>query len=116
MATVNGTGSWIAPGVHKQTWTALASGDVGNALTAPNLPDKTVHLTGTFNTATCVIQGSNDGTNYETLADPNGNALSFTATGIETILENVQYIRPKTGTAGGSAAITVTVVSQSAKR
>ena len=104
------------------TWTGLASGDVGSALNAPNLPDKTVHVTGVYNTATVVIEGSNSATSatdFITLTDPSDNALSF-ASGtvdehLEQIMQNPRRIRPSLGTAGGSASVTVYIVSRSSK-
>lgn len=67
----------------------------GSLLKTPGRSDKSVHVVGNFGIGgTCVIQGSNDGTNWVTLTDPQGNALSFTSTGLEMIAENPLYIRP----------------------
>jgi len=46
------------------------------------------------------VEGSSDGTNYTTLTDPQGNALSKTADFIEALLENPLYIR--VSTSGGT--------------
>ena len=65
------------------TWTPLAaSGDIGQALQRTDLADRSVQVTGTFAGATVVLEGSNDGTNYFTLANPAGAALSFAAAGL----------------------------------
>ena len=85
-----------------------ASGDVGTAVQYENLTDRTVQITGTFTgSPTIVIEGSNDGTNYETLTDPQGNALSFTAAGLEAISENPKYIRPRATAGTGGADVDV---------
>ena len=76
-------------------------------------PDKTVHVTGTFGTATVTIQGSNDGTNFTNLVDPQGNALSFTATGIEQILENPEYIRVNRTSGDGTTDVSVRMLCKS---
>ena len=68
---------------------------------APHFSDKTVQLIGTFGSATVVIQGSLDGTTWATLTDPQGDALSFTAAGLNLVAENVRYIRPSAS--GGSS-------------
>lgn len=86
-----------------------------------SFPDKTVHVTVIFAGATLVIEGSlfvataGTGASWVTLADPQGNALSFTSTGagfssgdiMETVLENVHMIRPRLS--GGSAATDTTI-------
>lgn len=115
MATVAHVGQWIAKGVYKATWTGLTGSDVGDALVCPNLPDKTVHITGTFNLDTVIMQGSNDGgTTWTQLTDPQGNNISKTAAGVEAIEENPIAIRPSTS--GGTGSVNVTVICQSQAR
>ncbi len=94
----------LMKGVHQFSWIAMGDDDVGAPLSdahgGPVFSDKTVALTGTWLSATIVIQGSNDNVTWFTLADPQGNVLSFGSDGMETILENPRYIRPKSS--GGS--------------
>lgn len=63
--------------------------------------DKSVQVIGTFNGGTVVIEGSNDGTNWVTLSDPQGNALSKTAAFLEQILEATRYVRPRVSAGTG---------------
>lgn len=116
MATIDGTGVWIARRVHKNTWTPLANGDAGSALTAASLADKTVQILGTFGAGgTVIIEGSNDGgTTWATLNDSRGegNALSFTAANVCTILENTERIRPRVTAGDGTTALTVIITSK----
>lgn len=116
MATISPVGTWIAKGVHSSLWETLTgSGDTVNAESAPNLPDKTVTVTGTFNSATITIQGSNDATatgTYTTLNDANGNALTFTADKAEQILENPRFIRPIASGATGGTDVDITLISR----
>jgi hypothetical protein len=87
------------------TWDALvANNDVGKAIETLNGSSHCVQMTGTFGAAV-VLEGSNDGTNYSTLNDAQGNAISLTATGVKQIVELPRYIRPK------SAAVTSVVVT-----
>ena len=97
-------------------WETLGDADSGSAYSAPNLPDKTVQITGTHGGATTVIQGSNDGVTWDTLKDINGNDLSFTTTfDTRAIAENPRYIRPTTS--GGSGTdLDVTIIAQSSRR
>ena len=94
----------ISRGSHKWIWDAMGDDDTGDALDPDgggmSFADKTVQASGTWASATVVIQGSNDNVTWFTLNDPGGTALSFTADAIKVILENPLYIRPKSS--GGS--------------
>lgn len=118
MAIITGVGTMLAKGVHRKVWSGIGNADQGTALDIPNFPDKTVEIKGTHGGATTVIEGSNDGgTTWNTLKDPQGNALSFT-TGIpamRAIQENPGLIRPSTS-GGATTNLTVTIISQAAKR
>lgn len=115
MATVTGTGKWISKRVHKQTWAAMANSDVGTALSAAQLADKSVQISGTFGAGgTIIIEGSNNGgVSYSTLRDPQGTALSFTAADLKQILENADLLRPRVTAGDGTTALTVAVTSES---
>jgi len=61
--------------------------------------DRSVQVVGTFNGGTVAIQGSNNGVDWATLTDPQGNSLSVTSARLEQIQELTRYIRPSlTGT------------------
>ena len=104
MATITPTNALIG-GNLQITWAAMAGGDVGAAYTNPAFfrLASVQYDTGTWGTSTLTIQGSNDDTNYYTLADPQGNALSKIANGLEVILEAPLYYRPSFGAGTGSA-------------
>lgn len=87
-------------------WTGLDADDSGEPVQLPDFPDKTVTIEGTFSVGgSCTLQGSNDGTNYYSLTDPQGNAITKTAAGIELVTENPKYIRPLVTAGDGSTAI-----------
>src|SRR6266704_1014283 len=117
MATITPTFSKIrgpAGGIDAvvATWTPFAaSGDVGQALQRTDLVDRSVQVTGTFSGATIVFEGSNDGTNYFTLSNPTGTALSFTAAGLMQVTEATAWVRPRV-TAGSGASLTVTLIAR----
>lgn len=90
------------------TWADLTTSDVGEAIVDTTLGDKTVQVSGTFNSATVVIQGSNDGSNWLTLVDGFNGALSFTVAGMATIHERPRFIRPSVS-GGSSPSVTVTI-------
>jgi hypothetical protein len=117
MATITPTFSKIrgpAGGIDAvvATWTPFAaSGDVGQALQRPDLSDRSVQVTGTFAGSTIVFEGSNDGTNYFTLASPSGAALSFTAAGLLQLNQATAFVRPRV-TAGSGASLAVTMIGR----
>jgi len=77
----------------------------------PGSADRSVQVTGTFGAGGNLrIEGSNDGTNYSALTDPQGNALDFTATKIEGVLELTRYIRPRATAGDGTTSLTVTMI------
>ena len=88
-------------------WTGFSDSDTGQPFNVAAYTDKTVQIEGTLGTGV-TIQGSldPDATAYETLNDPQGNALSAVTTAkIENILEHVYLMRPIVGT--GVAGVTV---------
>lgn len=112
MSTITTTRSLLSQGVA-YAWGPMANGDAGEAVEATEYGDRSVQVTGTFGTGgTVLIEGSNDGTNWATLADPQGNALSFTATKIEQVLEAVRYIRPRVSAGDGTTSLTATLYAR----
>jgi hypothetical protein len=119
------SGQWVARGVFRQQWTGMTStAGAGQAMVAPQLPDKTVELSGVIGSGTTVlIEGSNTATNplstggkWYTLNDPQGNALSLATGKIETILENPRMIRPRMTQKNANTSVTVSITAQSMKR
>lgn len=95
--------------VYIATWTSMGDADTGLPVAMAGGSDRSVQFTGTFASATVVLQGSNDGSNYVTLTDPQGNTISKTAAGIEQISELTRYVRPVTS-GGSGAAVTVSLL------
>lgn len=85
----------------------LESDPTPASIDMPEYADRSVQVFGTFGGGTVVIEGSNDGTNWETLTDPQGNALSITARRIEQIQELTAFIRPRI-TAGTGVNLEIT--------
>jgi hypothetical protein len=99
MANVNPT---ITPNITGDqsvmsiAWTPLTSTNTaGTAVAYPQWRDRTVAITGAFDSCTVVLEGSIDGTNYFTLTDPQGNAISKTAAAMEAVTEMVRFVRPR---------------------
>lgn len=83
------------------SWANLnGANNTGNPVSFPHHADKCIQLTGCFNTANVVVEGSNDGATYANLTDRVGNTVLFTAPGIKTISDSPLFVRPKVATNG----------------
>lgn len=104
MATITATVNKLTDGgtkdVYLATWTAMGNADTGTSVAMSGASDRSVQIEGTFGSATAVVQGSNDGTNWQPLTDPQGNAISKTAASIEQIAELTRFVR--VSTSGGT--------------
>lgn len=98
-------------------WETLTSADtVGSAVQLWGAADRSVHVVGTFGSATVVLQGSNDNSNWVTLTDPLGAAISFTTTGLKQVSEITRYIRPSTSGGDGTQDVDVYVLARRGSR
>lgn len=93
------------------TWTTVIAADTASAVEAEAwAADRSVQIEGTWDSATLLLKGSNDGTNFQTLTDPQGNILSFTLSNrLEQITEITRYIKPVISGGGGSQSLTIKV-------
>lgn len=92
-------------------WPLLTSGNsAGDALEMSAWSDRSVHFTGTFGSATAVLQGSNDNVNWVTLKNLQGTAITGTATYLMGVAEITRYMRPSTSGGDGTQSITCTVL------
>jgi len=114
MATVNPTFTRHGNHALRFTWELTQADAAGQAISAEfaDYADRNVQILGTFDTSTVVWQGSNDGTNYLTLTDPQGNAISKGAAAIEQITEGALFQRPSSSGGGGSQAVTVICIAR----
>lgn len=104
MATITATTNMVGTNVHKATWLALATSDVGSNLSHAAYADKTVQISGTFGGATATLKGSNDsGTMWFTLNDLDGSPISVTTAAMVGVRENPELVRPEV--AGGSGVV-----------
>lgn len=99
------------------TFANMANGDSGLALERPGSADRSVQVEGTFGSGgNVVIEGSNDGTNYRVLTDPQGNGLNFTSAKIESVMEITRYIRPRVTAGDGTTLLTVSILMRRVSR
>lgn len=97
--------------VYAKTWETMVYPSTGEAVELPHFEDRSIQVQGTFGSGgTCVLRGSNDGTNYHTLKDPQGNSISFTAAGIKQVQEITRYVYPEVTAGNGSTDLDVTML------
>ncbi len=104
-------------GNRSGTWGPLAGSDTGSWLEITRFVDRTIQVYGTFDSATCTMQGSNDPRVLTdpasavafTLTDPQGNNFARTTAGGEVIAEAPRFVRPVITGGGGSCALTVAI-------
>lgn len=97
-------------GNHRSTvvvWAGMAANDVGQPTSNCQYTDKSVQVSGTFGGAALLLEGSNNGTDWAVLTDPQGNPLTFTAAKIEMVTEATLYVRPRVSGGDGTTALTV---------
>jgi len=90
-------------------WTPVTSADTASAIEVPAYAKVAVQIAGTFDSATVVLQGSIDSTNFVALTDPQGNTISKTVAALEQVEEVVRYIKPAFSGGAGSQSLTVTI-------
>jgi hypothetical protein len=99
------------------TWTGLDSDDSGSPVELVDFPDRTVTITGTFGAGGSItLQGSNDNSNWFALTDPQGNAITKTAAGMELMSEAPRYIRPLVTAGDGTTSLTVKILCRRTAR
>lgn len=100
------------------TWSGLDSDDSGDPLEMTAWSDRSVQVSGTFGSGGSItMQGSNDGTNWCTLTDGEGNNVTLAAaTTIHLLKELPRFIRPLATSGDGSTDLNVYLVLSGYKR
>lgn len=113
MAVRSAVPTLLANGAVLYVWSGLLNGDTGEPVEVPGHAEKTVQIEGTFGAGgTCVIQGSNNGINYQSLTDPQGNAISKTTASIEMVAEHTRYIQPNITAGDGTTSLAVYMMAK----
>ena len=96
---------------HVLTWSNMANGDTGQPIEMPGSADRTIQVSGTFGSGGALtLQGSNNGSVWATLTDPQGNDIVITSAKIETITEITRYMRPNVTAGNGSTSLNVSML------
>lgn len=97
--------------VQVATWAALAGAESGLGAQFSGRPDRTVQVSGTFGSATVILEGSNDNVTWFALTKPGNTPISFTSAGGCAIVEAAVFIRPtSSGGTGSSIVVAVSAI------
>lgn len=94
------------------TWALTTADPTGVAFEYIQHTDVCFQAVATWGGATLTIQGSNDGTNWFSVRDPGGTAITFTADGGKQVLERPRFIRPNLTAVGVGAIVAVTAMAR----
>lgn len=103
------TGAFVA------NWTGLLAGDDGDGMPFAQYTDKSAQVIGTFGGATVRIEGSNNGTDWAVLTDPQGNDLLITSAKIERVTEATVHVRPRIIGGDGTTNLSVLMLCKEAR-
>ncbi len=93
----------------RYTWT-LGDADTGAPVILGARADGSIQFTGTFASATAVFEGTNDGTNWVTLGDYQGTAVSATAATLAPFATRCWMVRPATSGGSGTTVVATLLV------
>lgn len=93
----------------KVVWATVTENDTFAAVAMAGYTARSIHVSGTFGGATVVLKGSNTGTNYFGLGDPQGVAISVTSEGLKSSQDSVINYQP-TASGGTGQSLTVTML------
>lgn len=76
-------------------WTPVTESDTCAAVSLPELTDKSIHVSGTFGSASVAVKGSNNGgASFASLNDPTGTVIAISGEAIKAVLENTLLVQP----------------------
>lgn len=94
-------------------WTGLLNGDDGSVFEGYDWADASVQITGTFGAGGSInFTGSNDGTNYVVLTDPQGGVITKTGAAVEQVSEGMKSVKPVVTAGDGTTSLTVTMYAR----
>lgn len=93
------------------SWDLTTADHTGTAVAWCDWADRSVTFVGTnWGGSTVALEGSNDGTTWLPIADPQGTAITRTANGIEACLELTRFVRARLSTTGTAAVVNATLI------
>lgn len=106
----NGDGSAM-----QAVWAAATEADTFAAIKMAGFSARSISIQGTFGSATVVLNGSIDGTNYSGLSNAAGVAISKTSAAVVGVFEATLYYQPA-ASGGSSQSLTVSMLFTGPRR
>lgn len=91
------------------TWALTTADPTGTGVQYTDFSDRSIQFSGTWGGATAVLEGSNDNVTWLGLTDPQGNAISKTADGLEQVQEMTRYVRARLSAVGVGATVSASL-------
>lgn len=92
-------------------WETVTKDDTCAPASVPEHTVKSLQVTGTFDSASVALQGSNDGTNYAALNAVVGTPLAIAAAGIKSPIEHTLFVKPTHASGSTSQDIDITLLA-----
>lgn len=99
----------------KAVWASTTEADTFAPISMPEYIQRSVSMQGTFGSATVVLNGSIDGTNYTGLTNPAGVAISKTSAAVVGVSESTVFYQP-VASGGTGQALTLSMLFVGARR
>jgi hypothetical protein len=96
-------------------WAAATESDTFAPVKMPEYGARSISIQGTFGSATVVLNGSIDGTNYSGLTNPAGVAISKTSAAVVGVFESTVYYQPA-ASGGTGQSLTVSMLFVGVRR
>jgi hypothetical protein len=104
-------GDSVIPGVNIYTWPNMKANDIGQPVIAAHFADRSIQFLGAFSGGSrAQFKGSNEGTVYELLTDPQGNDIDKVDHDAEAVTEVMAYVRPEIIGGDGGESITAVLL------
>jgi len=85
------------------TWAGLLNGDDGAPVEIVGYADRSIQFSGTFGAGgTIQVEGSNNGTAWHILTNPQGDDIQETSGALQAIMELPRFIRPRVSGGDGT--------------
>ena len=116
MATATPVKIKETPNIFMVEWLLTDADPEGDYYAFPSYADKTLHVFGTFDSGSVVIDGSNEDTpsgNGFVVQDSNHSSISLSSNGGAVMLHAPWKVRPRFNGGGASRSVTVRMVGSS---
>lgn len=95
---------------YQVIWTPVTNADACLPVEYPEFADKSLQVSGTFDSASVALHGSNDRSNFAALNDASGTVIAITTAKIKAVLENTIQVKPVATGGAGTQSLTISML------